>query len=137
MPVEAPILVSPGTGEINKFGSNSEAELKVEGSQTGGEFGVVELRVAAGDEPPLHVHRREEETVYLLSGEITAYVGDAEIDVAPGSYAVLPRDIPHTFKVKGDEARLLVTEEPAGPERFFVPENGSEADPADFGIEFV
>jgi uncharacterized cupin superfamily protein len=37
--------------------------------------------VRARDEPPLHVHTREDETVYVLDGAITAYVASQRIEV--------------------------------------------------------
>jgi hypothetical protein len=36
--------------------------------------------------------------------------------------------------VRGDEARLLITLEPAGAEYFLVPRDDNDADPARFGI---
>ena len=36
--------------------------------------------------------------------------------------------------VHGEEARLLITLEPAGAEYFFVPRDDSDADPARFGV---
>ena len=35
----------------------------------------------------------------------------------------------------GDEARLLVTFNPAGAEYFFVPRDDSDMDPFEFGLE--
>jgi quercetin dioxygenase-like cupin family protein len=46
------------------------------GEQSGGDWAVVEWRVRAGDEPPIHTHTREDEALYVLDGAITAYVGD-------------------------------------------------------------
>ena len=92
------------------------------------------LAYRPGDEPPLHHHTREDETVYVLEGAITAFVGDQRIDVESGSYAALPKGIPHTVAVRGEHARLLVTEEPAGAEYYLVPRDESDADPAKFGI---
>jgi quercetin dioxygenase-like cupin family protein len=133
-----PVLTPPGAGESYAYGAGSGAELKIDGTRSGGDYGVVEWRVRAGDEPPIHTHTREDETVYLLAGEITAHVGDARFDVASGSYAALPKGVPHGFRVKGDEAVLLVTLFPAGAERFFVPPEGSDPlDAAEFGIEML
>jgi uncharacterized cupin superfamily protein len=35
----------------------------------------VEWRLRAGDESPIHTHTREDETVHVLDGSITAFVG--------------------------------------------------------------
>jgi quercetin dioxygenase-like cupin family protein len=116
------------------YGGGSSAELKLAGEQSGGDWAVVELRVRAGDEPPIHTHTREDETLYVMEGAITAYVGGATIEVEAGSYAALPKDVPHGFTVRSEQARLLVTVEPAGAEYFFVPRDDSDADPAKFGF---
>jgi quercetin dioxygenase-like cupin family protein len=134
MALTDPVLSGPGTGRTVTHGSGSSAELKLEGEQSGGDWAVVELRVRAGDEPPLHTHTREDETLYVLDGAITAYVGDQTIEVEAGSYAALPNNLRHGFTVRGDEVRLLVTLEPAGAEYFFVPRDESDADPAKFGV---
>jgi quercetin dioxygenase-like cupin family protein len=116
------------------YGGGSSAELKLAGEQSGGDWAVVEWTVRAGDDPPLHTHTREDETLYVMEGAITAYVGDEKIEVEAGSYAALPKNVPHGFTLRSEEARLLVTVEPAGAEYFFVPRDESDADPAKFGL---
>jgi quercetin dioxygenase-like cupin family protein len=134
MPLNEPVLTGPGAGRTVSYGSGSSFELKLAGEQAAEDWAVVEWRLRAGDEPPIHTHTREDETLYVLEGTITAYVGDQRIDVEAGSYAALPKDVPHGLYVRGDEARLLVTLEPAGAEYFFVPRDDDDADPARFGI---
>ena len=134
MPLNDPVLTGPGAGRTVTHGSGSSAELKLVGEQSGGDWSAVELRVRPGDEPPIHTHTREDEVLYVVDGAITAIVGDQRIDVDAGSYAALPKNLPHSFIVRGDEARLLVTLEPAGAEYFFVPRDDSDADPARFGL---
>jgi quercetin dioxygenase-like cupin family protein len=129
-----PVLTGPGGGRSVAYGHGSSGELKLVGEQSGGDWAVVEWRVRAGDEPPIHTHTREDETVYVLDGAITAFVADQRIDVDAGSYAALPKDVPHGLRVRGDEARLLVTLEPAGAEYFFVPRDENDADPSRFGL---
>jgi len=90
--------------------------------------------VRAGDEPPMHTHTREDETLYVVEGAITAYVGGEKIEVEAGSYAALPKNVPHGLTVRGQEARLLITLAPAGAEYLFVPRDESDADPAKFGL---
>src|SRR3954463_16507521 len=134
MALSEPVLSGPGAGRTVTHGGGTSAELKLAGEQSGGDWAVVEWRVRAGDEPPIHTHTREDETLYVLEGAITAYVGDQRIDVEAGSYAALPKDVPHGLSVRGDEARLLVTLDPAGAEYLLVPRDDSDLDPARFGI---
>lgn len=77
MPVTKPVLSGPGAGRTVTSGHGSSAELKLAGEQSGGDWAVVETHVRAGDEPPMHTHTREDETVYVLNGAITVDVGGA------------------------------------------------------------
>src|SRR3954470_3987390 len=134
MALSEPVLSGPAAGRTVTHGSGTSTELKLAGEQSGGDWAVVEWRARAGDEPPIHTHTREDEALYVLEGAITAYVGDEEIEVEAGSYAALPKNVPHGLTVHGDEARLLVTLAPAGAEYFLVPRDEGDADPARFGL---
>ena len=134
MPLTDPVLTGPGAGRSRDYGNGSHLELKLTGEQSGSEWSVVENRVRAGDEPPIHLHTREDETIYVLEGAIIAFVGDQQFEVEAGSYAALPNNVPHGFLVRGEEARLLMTLHPAGAEYVFVPRDESDADSAKFGI---
>src|SRR3954454_9572140 len=133
MALSEPVLSGPGAGRTVSHVGNS-AELKLAGEQSGGDWAVVEWRVRAGGEPPMHTHTREDETLYVLEGAITAYVGSEKIDVDAGSYAALPKNVPHGVAVRGEQVRLLVPLEPAGAEYFFVRRDDSDDDRAKFGL---
>jgi quercetin dioxygenase-like cupin family protein len=83
------------------------------------EFGLVEVLIAPGDEPPLHVHRNEDEWFYVLDGELTIHVGGENHPGGAGAFAFLPRGVPHTFTVESPSARFLVMNTPGGFERMF------------------
>jgi quercetin dioxygenase-like cupin family protein len=134
MSLSDPVLTGPSAGRTVTYGHGSTAELKLAGEESGGDWAVVEWRVRAGDDPPIHTHTREDETIYVVDGAITAFVGDERIEVEAGSYAALPKDVPHGLTVRGEEARLLVTLAPAGAEYFLVPRDENDADPARFGL---
>jgi len=134
MSLNDPVLTGPHAGRTVTHGHGSSAELKLAGEESGGDWAVVEWRVLAGEEPPIHIHTREDETIYVLDGAITAFVGDQRIEVEAGSYAALPKDVPHGLTVRGEEARLLVTLAPAGTEYLLVPRDENDADPARFGV---
>ncbi|WP_342738675.1 cupin domain-containing protein [Bradyrhizobium sp. B117] len=134
MPVQKPVLTAAKGGQTVTLSKGSAIELKVESSQSGGDYGAVLWKVRAGEEPPLHTHSREDELVFVVEGKLIARVGDNRVEVGPGAYAALPRGIPHTIEVVGDQATLLVSFVPGGLERFLVPKDGREPNPADFGI---
>lgn len=99
---------------------DSLATVHVRGEETGGAMAIVEMLAPAGSMPPLHVHSREDETFYVMEGEMEFYVGNtAPVRVGAGGCAVAPRGVPHSFKVTSDEpTRLLVVATPAGFEDF-------------------
>src|SRR5262249_2282478 len=83
------------------------------------DIGVVEVDIAPGEEPPLHVHSREDEWFYVLDGEATFHIGDDTYAAPTGPFVSLPREIPHPFPVEGDRARFLMLNAPGGFERMF------------------
>src|SRR3982750_1494012 len=136
MSVQQPVLTPPHGGETVTSSGGSSVELKVDSSQSGGDYGTVLWTVRAGEEPPLHTHSHEDELLFVVEGQLIARVGDARIEVGQGAYAALPRGVPHTIEVVGDQAILLLSFVPGGLERFLVPRKGEQPDPAAFGLTF-
>jgi quercetin dioxygenase-like cupin family protein len=136
MSVQQPVLTPPHSGETVTSSGGSSVEMKVESSQSGGEYGTVMWTLRAGEEPPLHTHSREDELLYVVQGKLIARVGDARVEVGPGAYAALPRGVPHAIEVVGDQATLLLSFVPGGLERLLVPRKGEQPDPAAFGLTF-
>lgn len=102
--------------------------IKATGASTGGAFGLVESLIAPGFSPPLHVHHREDESFWVLEGEVTMRCGDRSFRAGPGSFVFLPRDVPHTFVVEGETpARMLTLLTPGGGEGVFI-EGGRPAE---------
>jgi mannose-6-phosphate isomerase-like protein (cupin superfamily) len=96
-------------------------EIKARAEDAGGALGVLEGRFfEEGYGPPLHVHSREDEAVYVLEGQIRFRVGDDEFVAGPGTWVWQPRGVPHTFRVESERARALVIFTPGGLERMFV-----------------
>jgi quercetin dioxygenase-like cupin family protein len=92
--------------------------IRVDGEQSGGAYSLSETWGARGNMPPLHVHHRNDETFYVLEGDVRLFLGDREITLAPGQAAFAPRGVPHTYRVESDRARWLVINSPAGFEQF-------------------
>jgi len=107
-------------------------DLKLDGTKTGGAFLLLEVITApGGGAPQPHVHSREDETLFMLAGEVTVTVGDAERVVRPGDVVFFPRGVPHSFTNTGTTtSRGIGVVTPAGLERFFrelgVPKRGGK-----------
>jgi quercetin dioxygenase-like cupin family protein len=86
--------------------------VKIGGMDTGGEYGLIEITVRAGEGSPWHVHPDEDEWFYVLEGEFTFYVGEERLTLSAGSFAFGPKGVPHTFIAESDGARALVGFQP-------------------------
>jgi quercetin dioxygenase-like cupin family protein len=96
-----------------------ESQLFTIKCSTGG-LGFVDCNLEAGSEPPMHIHTREDEFIYVIDGEITVYVADEPLSVQAGGLAYLPRNMPHTFAVDGTgKAHAFLMYTPSGFERVF------------------
>ncbi len=98
---------------------HARARTLVTGSQTGGRLALFELLELAGNEPPRHVHSQEDETVYVLEGRLTFFIGEETHEAVTGTCLVLPRGIEHGYAVTSGTARLLIALTPAGMEGYF------------------
>ena len=88
--------------------------------QTGGAFGLMEGVIAKGAEPPPHVHHQEDESFFVLEGEVVVRVGHDSFVATPGSFVFCPRDVPHLLTVRTEQVRSLTWVTPGGLESFFV-----------------
>ena len=119
--------VGAGEGEATWFLTN-RMTMKATAETTNGAFGLLESLIVPGFSPPLHVHHREDESFYVLEGELTMRCGDRTFAAGAGAFVFLPRGVPHTFVVEGDQpARMLTLITPGGGEAFFR-EAGRPAD---------
>jgi quercetin dioxygenase-like cupin family protein len=99
---------------------------KLTGRQSEGRLFQMLVTEPRGAAPPLHVHRDADETFYVVEGEITFFAGEAQILAGAADFVFIPRGCPHTFIVRSEQARMLVTFGPAGAEEFFA-ELGTDA----------
>ena len=67
------------------------------------------------DGPPVHAHAAEDDSFYVLEGELTFTAGDEEVVAGPGTFVLVPPGVPHTFANRGDDvARCVNIHAPAG-----------------------
>jgi quercetin dioxygenase-like cupin family protein len=94
--------------------------IKIGGEQGGGRLFHLLGRDRRGGAPPLHIHHGEDETFYVIAGEITFFVDDQRLEATAGDFVFVPKNIPHAFLVTSEHAEYLTSFSPAGAERFFA-----------------
>jgi quercetin dioxygenase-like cupin family protein len=99
-------------GDVYRFLATSE--------DTNGRYAMWEALVPPGGGPPPHVHSREEESFYILEGEIIFQIGEERVVATTGMFANMPVGILHSFKNdSGQPAKMLISVAPAGLEEMF------------------
>jgi quercetin dioxygenase-like cupin family protein len=93
--------------------------IHAEAADTNGKFALIECVTAPGCEPPLHIHRQEDEMFYVIEGRLKVFRGNEELLLGPGDSGFLPRNVAHTFKILSKQARFLAYITPAGFEEYF------------------
>jgi quercetin dioxygenase-like cupin family protein len=89
------------------------------GPDTGGAYCLLELSLAPGIGVPRHTHTREDESYYVISGELEVIVGDQVFVLIAGDSLMAPRDIPHELRNSGNsENHYLINFSPSGFEDF-------------------
>ena len=92
--------------------------VHIDGNAGDGMLALHDERGRRGNMPPLHVHHRDDETFYVIAGELSLFVGGEHLVLATGQAAFAPRDVPHSYRVESEEAHWLVITTPAGFESF-------------------
>ena len=112
-----PIVVLPGTGKVLEFLGVTH---KLTGNQNGGGYYLFESAFDPESGNRLHVHRYEDEVVYVLEGAIDIRLGNGKLQASAGGVAHLPKKIPHAlYNPLKTPLRILAIAVPGGMENFF------------------
>ena len=106
-----------------------ERRLKIRGDElyftaypeeTGGQYLLMEMRIAPGGGPPTHMHHGDAESFVVLEGKFRIRQGDTIRDVGPGAFVYGAPHVPHGFTNIGDGVgRILVIDTPPKIESYF------------------
>ena len=95
--------------------------IHLSGEETEGRFSLLEWLQPPEQMTPLHIHRRADQTHYVLEGEQTFYLPATSFAAGPGECAYGPMNVPHTERCTSAEpVRYLEVNSPAGFEKFVV-----------------
>ena len=70
----------------------------LDGAMTGGRFAAIDATLPRGAAPPMHSHPQDE-TFYVLEGEVTMWVDDRARPCQTGAIAFAPGGSPHGWRV--------------------------------------
>lgn len=108
MSMQAPYVHQPGEAELRWMGETSTYFLAT-GEQTGGALALVDEQAVRGEAVPLHVHRGDIESFYVLEGEVAFYLGEqAPVRAGAGAFVHVPAGAVHGFRIESERARYLI-----------------------------
>lgn len=90
-------------------------KIVLSSKQTNGQFSMIEGVVPPGGDGGLHEHDREDETMWLVEGELEVTIGDETFMLKAGESYFAPKKVPQRLRNVGDvPARGLVVTMPGG-----------------------
>ena len=87
-------VLGPG-GTVLPEAGGEHMRVLVGGEQSLGQYALLSY-VLDHDAVP-HVHDREDESVFVVEGEITVHIGPDAYQLGPGGFAFMPRGVPHAI----------------------------------------
>ncbi len=82
--------------------------VKASAEQSGTGVTLTEQLFPGGMATPLHRQPDDDESFYVLEGEVTFYLEDGQpIPAAAGSFIYVPAGVAHAFQVDSETARVL------------------------------
>lgn len=111
--------VAPGEGRTLNLGIVQMRVLAAGEATTSRAFTLAEFTGGEGPWTVPHVHRRMEESFFVLDGEFTFAVGEETIPAGPGAYILVPRGTRHVITAGTGGGRILALMVPGGLEEMF------------------
>ena len=106
---DGPVIVRPGEG--HRVGN---LEFLARTTDTP-RFNLGIIDFAAGRVLEPHVHGDEDDSFFILSGEITFMLPDGDVVARPGTFVLIPPGVEHGFRNDGSEtAQILNVHAPGG-----------------------
>lgn len=122
VPGRRAVVAKPGENRF-PFANQQQAQntiCKITTEDSGGACSIFELGVPSRSGPPLHVHHREDEWYYALTGEFLFEIGGEQFHLPVGGSIWAPRDARHRWaNTSMSEGKLILMCLPGGFEKFF------------------
>jgi quercetin dioxygenase-like cupin family protein len=113
----APAILTPEVQQAVWF-MGALVRIRASGDATGGRLDLLEHQGERGYGSPVHRHLAEEETFFVIDGEVRVEVDGQAHTAGAGAVAFLPRQLPHAFVVTSPRAHFLTLHTPGGFDNF-------------------
>ncbi|MCG7209789.1 cupin domain-containing protein [Streptomyces arenae] len=111
----------PASGGVVKWVSGDEYSIKLTGEQSNGSLGFVVATVPPGNGPVAHIHLENDESFFLLDGELEFLSGEKTFTASTGDFVFVPRGVRHRFRnLTTTDVKMAFLNTPGGPEEFFL-----------------
>ncbi|HLO86622.1 MAG TPA: cupin domain-containing protein [Nostocaceae cyanobacterium] len=121
------ICLKPNQGDAYWLLGDSYT-IKATSEDTLGAYALLEIILQPQGGAPLHIHEHENESFYILEGEIEFQIENEVMIGTPGSFIHLPKGKLHSFANKTTTpAKTLAWITPGGLEKF-IAEAGTKVD---------
>ena len=116
----APAAMRGDDGELFHVGpSRDPVRIKVSPSGQG-RFAMIAQQMAPGSRIPIHLHEREDEIIFIHSGNGTATLGEKQSTIGAGSVLYVPQGTWHGGENSGDTVMWWIAiYSPSGFEGYF------------------
>ncbi len=91
----------------------------VRSNETSSRLSLAKIEVQHGNEPPAHIHTREDEYYYILKGSIKFTAGNEIFIANEGDTVFLPMNVMHAFEVQDEKAEVLMWMTPGNLDEWF------------------
>ncbi|WP_410648078.1 cupin domain-containing protein [Amycolatopsis sp. cmx-4-54] len=122
------LLLKPGEARPGRVRLPPAFSVKAMTEDTETRFSLLEVTVAM--DIPRHVHHEADECIYVLEGELRIDFDHESHIATKGTFALLPRGVPHALRRVSEPPRVLQISSPGGWEHYL--EDLIEAGPAVF-----
>ena len=119
---DAPAVIHVPAGEgLGLWFNGNTYSVKVGHGDTDGKLAFVEASIPPGCGSPPHIHLREDEVFFLLSGELQFLDGDRTFLARQGDFVMIPHGRRHCFQnVSVHVTKTIFLFAPAGFDQLFL-----------------
>jgi quercetin dioxygenase-like cupin family protein len=89
--------------------AGAQVKIHLAGDANSDAISIMEHRMPEGFSPPIHVHHHEDESFFVLEGQIRFVAGELDQMRCAGQSIHVPRGVIHSFKVISPEGGRMLT----------------------------